>query len=369
MYDLVVIGGGNLGHTMSAVMASNGLNVLVLTREPNKWSDKLIVKDLYGKQYIGEIHASNDFSLVRYTSHILFTLPGNALIASLKQLKPYINDKHILGSVVASSGFFWQARQLLGPEVSLYGFQRVPFISRIAEYGKSATITGYKEVNKIAVLGRNELEKHLEQFYLNKIGGKVVFLKNYLEAALTNSNPLLHTARMYSLFKGYQEGKTKYPNHIYLYREWDDSSSDLLIKMDEEFQIIVSKLGIGNNNFPSILSYYESNDAASLTDKIQNISAFSDILTPMIGDGPYYLPDIGSRIFQEDIPYGLVIIKSLGNLAKIATPNIDMVLFWSQKLMNRSYYRDSWNEGKDIVNSSSISNFTISNINELVEFR
>src|SRR5690606_13831270 len=97
--------------------------------------------------------------------------------------------------------------------------------------------------------------------------------------------------------------------------------------------------------------------------------AFSDILTPMIGDGPYYLPDIGSRIFQEDIPYGLVIIKSLGNLAKIATPNIDMVLFWSQKLMNRSYYRDSWNEGKDIVNSSSISNFTISNINELVEFR
>lgn len=369
MYDLVIIGGGNLGHTISGVMVSRGFRVLILTRDPGKWDEFIEVEDLNGKVYNGKIEVSNDFAQIKHTTHILFTLPGNVLLAALNEIEPYVKSDHIIGHVVSSTGFFWQARKVLGQSVSLYGFQRVPFISRIKEYGKRAVITGYKKVNKIAILGSIETKNFLSDFYADRIGGELVFLKSYLEAALTNSNPLLHTARMYSLFKDFESGTTTYHHIPYLYREWDIMSSELLINMDSEFQFIIAKLEVSNENFPSILDYYESFDARSLTHKIQGIPAFKDILTPMIQNESFYLPDLGNRIFEEDIPYGLVIIKSLGKITEIETPNIDKVLFWSQNLMKKCYYKEALLEGKDIESSACISNFNITNIEALLHFK
>ena len=84
---------------------------------------------------------------------------------------------------------------------------------------------------------------------------------------MTNSNPILHPARLYSMWKGWCEGRV-YPDQTLFYEEWTDEASELLIAMDGEFQTLLGTLPVTKGNIPPILDYYESHDASSLTQKL-----------------------------------------------------------------------------------------------------
>jgi hypothetical protein len=47
--------------------------------------------------------------------------------------------------------------------------------------------------------------------------------------------------------------------------------------------------------------------------------------------------DTDHRYFSEDIPYGLVLIKSMAKYVNVDTPKIDMVLNWAQKVMGKEF--------------------------------
>lgn len=64
---------------------------------------------------------------------------------TLHAIAPYVNNNIEIGTVISSGGFFWMARHELGKEHRLFGFQRVPYISRVKEYGKSAEL---KDINQ-----------------------------------------------------------------------------------------------------------------------------------------------------------------------------------------------------------------------------
>ena len=124
----------------------------------------------------------------------------------------------------------------------------------------------------------------------------VCLLANYYEASLTNSNPLLHTSRLYSMWHDWHEGVV-YPVQNKFYSDWTDEASQLLIDMDVEFFRLLEVLPVTPGSIPTVLDYYESTDASSLTRKLQSIEAFKGILSPMnkIGDG--FVPDFQSRDF------------------------------------------------------------------------
>ena len=79
-----------------------------------------------------------------------------------------------------------------------------------------------------------------------------------------------------------------------------------------------------------------------------------------------FVIDYGNRYFTEDIPYGLLIIKSLGILLNVPTPMIDKVIYWTQMKMNKSYLIDGQLIGKDIKESGVLSNFQIHTITSLL---
>ena len=62
-----------------------------------------------------------------------------------------------------------------------------------------------------------------------------------------------------------------YDHNILFYKEWTDAASQLLIDMDNEFMTLLTVLGVSFKAVPSLLDYYESVDAASLTRKISSI--------------------------------------------------------------------------------------------------
>jgi hypothetical protein len=129
------------------------------------------------------------------------------------------------------------------------------------------------------------------------------------------------------MWKDWHEGVV-YPEQELFYEQWTDEASQLLMAMDNEFFGLLSVLPVSKGSIPTILEYYESKDAASLTLKLQNIEAFKGILSPMKQVEGGFIPDFNSRYFTEDFPYGLRIIRNLAQKHHVNTPTIDRILEW-----------------------------------------
>lgn len=250
-------------------------------------------------------------------------------------MKPHLAPHTFMGSVFSSTGFFFEAMDVLAENQPLWGFQRVPFISRVKEYGKSAHLLGYKNAYHIAIEKVSDEEKcRFSSVVREWFERHVVLLKNYYEASLTNSNPLLHTSRLYTVFGGKNEGKA-YPRMQLFYEECTEEAADLYIKMDEEFFRLLKVLPVSEDYLPTALDYYESHDAKSLTEKLSSIQGFKGVTSPMVETKDGWVADYASRYFTEDFPYGLKYIWQLAHEKGFSCPNIDMVYEWGMSKINK----------------------------------
>jgi hypothetical protein len=57
----------------------------------------------------------------------------------------------------------------------------------------------------------------------------------------------------------------------------------------------------------------------------------------------------GHRYFQDDIPYGLCVFRYLADLVDVSTPEIDRLIQWGQKIMQKEYLVDGKLNGKDVA--------------------
>ena len=322
---ICICGGGGLGHVCAGVMASQkDVELNILSGHPENWQDTITVTDLNGKHYVAKINrvSFKPEEVIIGQDIILFCLPGYLIEKTLLDIKPYIGNAAV-GTVVSSTGFFFFAHDILGDNAKLFGFQRVPFISRVVDYGKTANLLGYKS-GLAAVLENvenpDDFRKELERLFITPVS----LLNSFYEVALSNSNPILHTGRLYTIFHG-RENEV-FDHNILFYKEWTDEASQMLIDMDAEFFSLLDKLDV--HSLPTLLDYYESTDAYSLTKKISSIPAFQTITSPMKQVEGGWVADFRSRYFTEDFPFGLRWIKELAEKQSIKTPTIDLVYAW-----------------------------------------
>ena len=319
-----ICGGGSLGHVCAAVLASRkGVSVSILSGHPDNWQSCVSATDPAGKVFSGQINVSSDPAEVATGQDIiLLTVPGYLIEKTLESIRPWVG-KAAVGSIVSSTGFFFFAHRILGPEAALFGFQRVPYIARVKKYGSEALLLGYKD-SLVAALenipDREGFRSKLQELFETRVN----LAGSYLEVSLSNSNPILHTGRLYTMFKGRENDV--FDHNILFYREWTDEASQKLIDMDAEFFRLLGKLGI--SGISPLLEYYESTDAASLTRKISSIPAFQAITSPMVQVEGGWKADFGSRYFTEDFPFGLRWIKELAEENDVPTPIIDEVYNW-----------------------------------------
>ena len=322
---ICICGGGSLGHVCTGVLSSRNDVVLnIFSGHPENWGKSIIVTDLYGKQFEARIAkvSSNPEEVVKDQDIILFCLPGFLIEKTLREIKPYVGNAAV-GTVVSSTGFFFFAHDILNEGVKLFGFQRVPYIARVVEYGKSANLLGYKSDLSVVLENISDQEAfrlQLEDLFLTPVR----LLDSFYEVSLTNSNPILHTGRLFTMFHG-KEDKV-FDHKILFYKEWTDEASKKLIDMDEEFLKLLKILEV--NSIPSLLDYYGCTDATSLTRKISSIPAFQTIESPMIEVPNGWKVNFKSRYFTEDFPYGLRWIKELADKHDVKTPIIDEVFSW-----------------------------------------
>lgn len=324
---ICICGGGNLGHVCAGFLANRGHQVSILTTKPERWNSELeiVAPDMTFTGKLTQV-TSKPEEAIPQAEMVLICLPGFAIHEELVKIKPHLPHGAIIGSVVSSTGFFFEAFKVLPPDIPLFGFQRVPFISRIMEYGKKAELKGYKETLHVAI--EDTLEKEPIRKKLETVFEKPVSLaESYYEVSLSNSNPLLHPSRLYTMWKDWKPGIV-YPQNPQFYAEWTLEASKLLLQMDDEFQHLLKALGLRSGCIPTILDYYESTDAVSLTQKLHDIRAFQGILSPMKEVEGGWIPDLTSRYFTEDFPYGMRFIVETAHEQNVLIPTIEEVYQW-----------------------------------------
>lgn len=330
---ICICGGGSLGHVCAGIFSQFPTAELFLyTKRPDKWNRQIEITDINGRKFNAEFKriSDNPTEVLSDCDLVLLCLPGFLIKETLSTIKPYLSTNTVVGSIVANTGFFIQAHKILPDTTQLFGFQRTPFIARVNKYGHSASLLGYKKEAFVVlenIEDKSGFCQFLEQLFITPIS----LLDNFYEVTLSNSNPILHTGRLYSMWHDWDG--TPFEEPSLFYKEWTIDAADTIIAMDREFMNLLDTLPIKKGNIPTLLDYYESTDAESLCRKLQSIRAFQTIQSPMIKTENGWIPDYNSRYFTEDFPYGLRFIHDLMIEHNIDAPTIEKVYKWGISLL------------------------------------
>ena len=92
------------------------------------------------------------------------------------------------------------------------------------------------------------------------------------------------------------------------------------------------------------------------------------IKTPMHKkDNGKLMPALKSRIFYEDIPFGLLILHNIGEILGVKTPTMDTCIFWAQDLMNMKYLENNGKMNQKVIQGTGCpTKFGIKTIEQLV---
>jgi hypothetical protein len=327
--NITIIGGGNVGTLMAAEFAYRGHNVTLYTAEPKSWNETIEV-------YSAEEEMLFSSRLYRVTNSLKEALEGSEFVwitlpAFLfgklsNDILQYVEKGQYIGIVPGSGGAEFAFQRLVEKGCILFGLQRVHSIARIREYGKSVYMLGRKQELQIGAIPAKE-SLPISYILTNLFGIRCKALPNYLSVTLTPSNPILHTTRLYTMFKDYNEERM-YPRNIFFYEEWDDESSKNLIDCDDELQVLCDQIPMPLESVQSLRNYYESFTIPAMTGKIKSIKAFRGMMSPMKRVENGWIPDFESRYFTADFPWGLKVIKEIASVFGVVTPSINKVWNW-----------------------------------------
>ena len=332
---IVICGGGGLGHTCSGVLSNNpGVTVDMLTNRPQMWSHEFTVNMPDGSKLTGNLdRISNDpAELIPQADIVFMCLPAYLVEDMVLRIRPYLDSRTITGSVVGNTGFSIHCHKHLPAGSKLFSFQRVPYVSRVVNYGHEANLLGFRDKLIMATENIGEKENfrsQVEGFFKEK----TELAESFYEVTLSNSNPILHTGRIYSMWKDW-DGKP-FDRCSLFYKEWTLEASQLELDMDREFFELLKKLNVSTKHIESLLEHYESKDAQGMTDKLRSIVSLSTILSPMKQVDNGWIPDFESRYFTEDFPHGLRTLYNLAQENGVACPNIEKVLTWGLSKLKR----------------------------------
>lgn len=352
--NITIVGAGNVGLTMASYISLNKKNKVTVYTCKNLFENReLFLNDVENDEtkIIKDVTISDNPANSFKKADIIFcTYPAFLRKKFIQENEKYITNKAILCFVPGYGGAEYFCKNLIDKGVIIAGFQRVPYVARSEkkEHEIIANILSKKKKLYIAAIPQKDT-KYVSEIVESLLNIPVEPVHEYLAITLAPSNPLLHLSGLYNVFKDYKPGMS-YPKQLMFYEEWNDDTSKLLFDYDYELQQICGNLG--NFNLKDVVPlpiYYESSTPEAMTKKLKSIEAFKSVKVPLIQTKKGYIPDFNSRMFIEDFPYGICIIKDFALMANINTPVIDNLLLFYEKLTGHNYFNLEKNTyGKEI---------------------
>lgn len=368
--NITVIGGGNIGMCLvGEISRVKDYDVTLFASHPEMFGNRIKVRDTEKNiEFLsGLFRVTDNIKIAIEDADIVFiTYPSFLRKKIIEKITPYIKNFAYVGFVPAYGGAEHYCQSLIDKGVTIFGFQKVPYVARTLERGKIAGLWSKKQTLLIGSIPSSKtpnIAKIIEDMLLLPC----VQMTNFMEVTLLPGNPLLHTSGSYVYLKDYAP-ETYYPEQIYYYRSWTDECSEIICAYSNEMMEVCNKLPIDLSGVESIQTYYESPTPKALTKKFKSIPSFWDLTLPMIKTEKGFKPDFNSRFFTEDMPCGVSIIKALALLVDVKTPTIDKILAWYEKMTGIQYFKPDGSFGKDIAETTIPQNFGINTVEKLKQF-
>ena len=326
---VTIIGGGNLGTLLGASFADKGHDVIIHTSKPEKFSKVL---EAYSKDdellYSGTIvKATDDWKeAVEGAEVIWITFPPQMFEETAAKMEPYVKAGQMIGMIPAAGGAEFAFKSIIDKGIIFFGVARVPSIARVKEYGKSAYQLGPAPeivIGSIPAKASKEICEKVQSMYSMNCRP----VPNYLAVAFTPSNPILHTSRLYGLFKDYLPGN-HYPRNELFYENWSVDSAEVFLDCSDELQQLCKAIPMDLRDIESMQARHHIRTPEELARRICSLDRLKGLYSPVVRDDIGYMPDFTSRYFVSDFPYGIKIMIEVADLFDVPTPTMDKVWEW-----------------------------------------
>ncbi len=328
--NITIVGGGNIGTQFAVHCAEKGHKVKVCTSAPELFDKHLeIVNEADEITHEGDIeYATNEpHSAFSDADVIMVTVPSNCMKETAQVIYENSSPNAWIGVVPGNGGSECAFRKCIERGNIFFGIERVPAIARLVQKGKRVRSVGYKPELHVSTLPIAHVEKCTD-FIGSLFDIPCSSVPNMLALTMTPSNPILHTTRLMTIFKDYKKGVV-YDRLPLFYEEWDDESSELLFKCDDEVQKICRSLTMFDLSFVrSLKIHYESDTPQKFSAKLRSIKAFKGLTTPSVKVEGGMIPDLNSRYFTADFSYGLSLIVQIADFAGVEVPYLKSVMKW-----------------------------------------
>ena len=371
--NITVVGAGNMGLAITGFLAiHNDSKVILFTGKKILEKGILQVNDVEEKSVKSTknfICTEDPNTAFEHADVILVTYPAFLRKKFINSYGEYMKDDSFLGFVPGYGGAEYFCTNLIQRGITIFGLQRVPYVARatLNENGYQAGILSKKTKLYICAIPKDKTEE------ISSVIGELLEipvqpLKEYLAITLAPSNPLLHITGLYNVFKNYNKGDI-FEHQLKFYEEWNDETSKLLFAYDKELQSICTALyPLDMSEVVSLPIYYESLTSEDMTRKLKSIESFKAVMVPLIKNNDVYAIDLKSRMFEEDYPYGVCVIKDFAIMTGVQTPVIDLLLKFYEKISGHKYFDENDKYVEEICNTGVPGIAGLSSIQELIRF-
>ncbi len=332
--NIAILGAGNGGLALAGYLSSKGHSISLYNRTFSN------IKKLQQNPVITLQNQFNSSSrLKKVTSNLVDAIDGCKIIFVtttadahedlIKKMEPYRKEEQVVilnpggvGSVIAcqehstypiseTNILLYACRKINENNINIKGIKKNIFISGISDSNKKTMKNLFSQFE----FSSSPLETSLN--YYN--------VPAHLPAAYMNLDLIMNS----KLDLHYVDGVTR-------------EVADLIECVDEERKEICDNYSVKFNSVKKVILDGYKTSGNNMYEIFQNCEAYKTTKAPR---------GLNHRIFFEDIPYGLIPLIDLANIANVKTPNLNKMLSGFNKVKN--FY-----DGARRINEKQLSNFS-----------
>jgi hypothetical protein len=375
---VLVCGTGAASHVLASLISARpDVELAVFTRsreKARKWTNvqrhhRLTATIGGGRDEITAgsfVVTSDPEQAARGCDIVILSLPAFVHYSYLAELAPHVERGCVIVGLPGQCGFEFEVQSLLGKrlrEFTVLDFTSLPWVCRLESFGKRVHIAGTKEsvagaIRETSATSRIENPVPTLQSLLGD-PAKLVVSGHLLGVTLGSINATVHPPIMYSRWKDW-DGATLDHQPLF-YGSVDERAAWLISEIGQEIIAIARQLETlyPDADLSGLMPKYDwyiksygpgITDKSNLMTAIRTNSSYAGIRHPMIETMPGgFIPDFHHRFLAEDVPFGLVVSRGIGEIVGVPTPTIDLVVRWGQEWLGKTYLTQHGLAGPDLA--------------------
>jgi len=357
--------------------------VNIFTRRPEEFSTKEIVAEIFNSDETikGKINvvSADPKEAAEGCSIFILSCPVCAAESLLQSLKPHLPENAIVGTVFGQGGFDLIAHYVLGDvmeskNISFFSLFNIPFTCKTVVVGQRVRLQARKHFLKMCCIPNSRFSE-IQKLCENLWDVPCQALHNFLEILLTPANQIIHPGRTTGIFEN--QDAHPFDEIPFFYQTMNQQSADNIQNLSNEIQVIKKAIltMYPSINLDSVIDigerivaqYCESvSDTSSLLQIFRTNDGYKNFTLPCKEVHGKYEVNPDARIFTEDIPFGLCVLKDIAEMLNVETPHIDFSIQWHQKYMGKKFLLDGKLNPAEINFTGAPTRFGFKTIDQLI---